>query len=252
MTQWFTDKPQPLCLLACALSCAENNRIRVRLATSTGATTLSTVSISGVGALNRPSGLAFHPTTGALLVADTKNHRVISVVLTSPTAGSATVIANGVKGPHGLTVAPSGNILITADDDELVFMLRVSDSTLVRVAGGGSGGNMGYNSNGDGGAAANAQLLGAKDVAFAADGALLIPSHHSIRRVNLSSGLISTIVGPVDQPAASQISVPAPTGTIAVRATLNNAWGVVVDTWGNIFFVERDVPMIRRLSCTPN
>jgi hypothetical protein len=181
-------------------------------------------------------------------VADTNNKRVISVVLTNPTVGSATVIANGVGFPYGLTVSPSGNIFITADDDKSVLMLRASDNTRVKVAGGGDGGNMGFNNNGDGGAASNAKLLGAKDVALAADGALLIPSHHSIRRVDLTTGLMSTIVGPINQPASS---VPAPSGTIAVRATLNNAWGVVVDTWGNIYFVERDVPMIRRLTCTP-
>ena len=107
---------------------------------------------------------------------------------------------------------------------------------------------MGYNNNGDGGPATNAVIQNVKDVAYAADGALLISGGNSVRRVDASTGRISTLAGPI---ALQSSSVPAPSGTVATAATLNNVWGVTVDVGGTIYFVERDVPMVRRLSCTP-
>lgn len=228
---------------------ADNNRIRVRLATSASATTLSTVTISGLSQpLQAPGGLAIHPTTGALVVAD--NSRVISLAMTSATAGTATVIYSGGNRLYGLAFSPSGDLYIASDGAKRVFMLRASDSTVVTVAGGGSGGNMGYNNNGDGGPATNAVLDGAKDVALMADGSLIIPSGNSVRRVDMSTGLISTVAGPVQQPEASSVSQPAPSGTIARLSTAMAAWGAAVDSRGMVYFIERDAPRLRRLSCT--
>jgi hypothetical protein len=189
--------------------------------------------------------LAIHPTTGALLIAD--NSRVISLSMTSATAGSATVIYTGGNRPYGLAFSPNGDLYIAEDGAKRVLMLRASDSTVVRVTGGGSGGNMGWNNNGDGGPATNAVLDGAKDVAIAADGSLIVPSGNSVRRIDMQTGLISTVMGPIQQPTVSQ---PAPSGSIAVRSTAMAAWGAAVDSRGTVYFMERDAPRLRRLSCT--
>lgn len=224
----------------------DNDRIRVRLATSSSATDLSTVTISGLsGGLKAPAGLAIHPTTGDLYVAD--NSRIILLSMTSATAGNATVLYSNGNRLYGMAFSPSGDLIIAADGSKTVLRMRMADRTVVTLAGGGSGGNMGYNNNGDGGPATNAVLNGAKDVAFAADGSLLIPSGNSVRRVDMNTGLISTVVGPVQQPQASQ---PAPSGTLGVQAALMTAWGAAVDSRGVVYFLERDAPRLRRLSCT--
>lgn len=183
-------------------------------------------------------------------MADTNNNRIVSIARTpgSLTAGVATVLVTGINSPIGLTFSPSGDLVIAEDGgSRRALMLRASDNVLVNLVGGGNGGNMGWNNNGDGGLATNAVLQGAKDVAFTADNALLIPSGNSIRRVDMSTSRISTIVGPIVQQASG---VSAPDGTVAVQATLSNAWGTTVDRRGNIYFVERDPPRMRRLSCS--
>lgn len=238
-------------LLFSVAAAGNNGRIRVRLATSASPTALSTVTISGLSQpLQRPNGLAIHPTTGALIVAD--RSRVISLAMKSPTQGTATVIYSGDNGDqlHGLAFSPSGDLFVAADGDRRVFMLRVSDGTVVLVAGGGNGGNMGPNNNGDGGPATNARLDGAKDVALMADGSLIIPSGQFVRRVDMSTGLISTVVGPVERNRADQVRQPAPSGTRAIWSTAMAAWGAAVDSRGVAYFIERDAPRLRRLSCT--
>lgn len=179
------------------------------------------------------------------------NSRVLSLSMTSATAGSATVLYElGGSRPYGLTFSPTGDLIVAADGLNRVIRLRASDNTAVTLAGGGNGGNMGYNNNGDGGPATNAVLQGAKDIVFAADGSLFITSGNSVRRVDMITGLISTVVGPVKQPEASSVSQPAPSGTSGVLATAMAAWGAAVDPRGVVYFVERDAPRLRRLSCT--
>jgi hypothetical protein len=217
---------------------------------------MSTVIISGLTAgLSFPGGLAIHPTTGNLFVSDNSTGvgRIISISMTSPTTGTATVLYTGGLRPYGLTVTPAGqtpvDLIIAEDGLKLVRRLRLSDNKISTVAGGGDGNQMGHNGNGDGGWATDAVLEGAKDVAHAGDGSLLIPSGNSVRRVD-KAGVISTIVGPVDQPEASMIWQPNPSGTIGVRSTLMVAWGVAVDSRGVAYVVERDAPRVRRISCT--
>lgn len=225
----------------------------MRLASATSSSSMTTITISGLAlALQNPAGLVVNPSTGAVIVSDTNNDRIVSLNMTTATTATATVLVTGVKRPYGLTFSPSGNLVIAADDDKRVYMLRSSGNTLITLAGGGTGGNMGYNSNGDGGPANSSKLdQGVKDVAYAADGALIITSGSSVRRVDAITGLISTLVGPTPTTQGNMFGPTAPDGTQGTRAWLYNAWGLAVNATGTVYFVERDAPMIRRLSCTP-
>ena len=96
--------------------------------------------------------------------------------------------------------------------------------------------------NGDQGIATQ---LGVKDtfgVEIGPDGALYITEvgHHRIRRVDLATQRISTVVGTGEKGFASD-------GTLATEAKLNEPYEVRFDGEGNLYFVEMQNHLVRRV-----
>src|SRR5437868_6792046 len=95
---------------------------------------------------------------------------------------------------------------------------------------------------GDGGPATSALLNGPFDVAFDRAGNLYFSDtfNHRIRRVDARSGVITTVAGN-GEPAHSGEGGPA------VRASLNEPYGIAIDHSGNIFVADRLNRRVRRI-----
>jgi sugar lactone lactonase YvrE len=95
---------------------------------------------------------------------------------------------------------------------------------------------------GDGGPAQAALLNGPFDVAFDGAGNLFFSDtfNHRIRRVDARSGVITTIAGNGEAGYGGD-------GGPAVRASLNEPYGIAIDRAGNIFVADRLNRRIRRI-----
>jgi DNA-binding beta-propeller fold protein YncE len=104
-------------------------------------------------------------------------------------------------------------------------------------------GEQGY--SGDGSAATDARLNNPFDLAFLPDGSLVFSDtfNHCVRRIDVGTGVISTICG-VGQKGFSG------DGGQAVRAHLNEPYGVVVDRSGRVFFADRLNRRVRVIDTT--
>jgi streptogramin lyase len=101
-------------------------------------------------------------------------------------AGSATL-----NNPFGITRGPDGALYVCEFSGHVVR--RIDDKGLITTVAG--NGTAGY--SGDGGPAVKAQLNKPHEIRFGPDGALYISdmSTHTIRRVDMKSGVISTFAG---------------------------------------------------------
>jgi sugar lactone lactonase YvrE len=93
-------------------------------------------------------------------------------------------------------------------------------------------GDPGY--SGDGSLARKARLNNPFDLAFAPDNSLVFSDtfNHCIRRIDAASGVISTICGTGAKGFSGD-------GGPAVRAQLNEPYGVAIDRSGRVFFADR-------------
>lgn len=93
-------------------------------------------------------------------------------------------------------------------------------------------GEQGY--SGDGSLALEARLNNPFDLAFAPDHSLIFTDtfNHCIRRIDTESGIISTICGTGAKGFSGD-------GGPAVRAQLNEPYGVAIDRSGRVFFADR-------------
>jgi streptogramin lyase len=154
--------------------------------------------------LRQPHSIVFDK-DGSLLICDIGNHRIRRLRMDTglietyagtgearPTPDGAPVRGTPLNGPRTLAIAPNGDVYVALREGNAIFKIDAKTRVLRRVAG---TGEQGY--SGDGGPALNAKLAGPKGLAYSDDGQLYIADteNHVIRRVNLSSGIISTDLG---------------------------------------------------------
>lgn len=174
--------------------------------------------------LRQPHSLLFDR-DGTLLICDIGNQRIrrlhvdTGVIETYAGTGEAAATPEGapvrgtpLKGPRTLAMARNGDLYLALREGNAIYRIDAKTQTLHRVAG---TGQAGY--SGDGGPALNATLGGPKGLAY--DGGenlyLADTENHAIRRVNLRTGIISTVLGtgergdgPEANPLACRLSRP--------------------------------------------
>jgi DNA-binding beta-propeller fold protein YncE len=97
-----------------------------------------------------------------------------------------------LRGPRSIDIGPDGTMYLVLREGNKIYSLDPVRKILKRIAGTGA---KGY--GGDGGPARDCTWNGPKGIAYAPDGSLYVSDteNHVIRRVSLSDGTVSTVVG---------------------------------------------------------
>lgn len=203
--------------------------------------------------LNNPLGVALHPVTLRLYIADTNNHRIRVVHLgeddliftVAGTAGVAGYSGDSLQAdkatlsyPSKLTFDSFGNMYIADTDNHRIRKVSGSTGVINTFAGTGVAGY-----SGDGGMAIGALLFKPSDVAVDLMGNVLIADalNNCIRKVNKTSGIITTVAG---------------TGTVGYKgdggparaALLSQPLGIHIDKAGTIYVADTSNSRVRTIS----
>jgi uncharacterized protein (TIGR03437 family) len=196
--------------------------------------------------LAQPEGLAID-STGNLYIADAANHRVRMV---TPAGIITTIAGNGHPGfggdngpaaaaqlnqPYDVALDSSGNLYIADFGNQRVRRIDTSGN-ITTVAGNGATG-----SNGDGGPATAALLLGPRNVTLDSAGNLYLSEFngHRVRMVT-PGGIISTFAG-IGIAGFSGDGGPANAAQLAYPA------GLALDAAGNLYIVDTVNVRIRKV-----
>jgi sugar lactone lactonase YvrE len=153
--------------------------------------------------LRQPHSIAIAP-NGRLLICDVGNHRIRAVDLSTgvietiggtgerlPTPDGAPLKGTPLNGPRTMVIDRDGTIYLALREGNALYRIAPKTGTLHHLAG---TGEQGY--SGDGGPARLARLSGPKGLALAGRGLYVADTEsHTIRRVDLDSGIITTVLG---------------------------------------------------------
>lgn len=198
--------------------------------------------------LRQPHSIAFDP-QGRLLICDIGNLRIRRVDLSTgtietwagtgerkPTPDGAPLAGTPLNGPRAIASDPDGNLYLVLREGNAVYRIDARAGRIYHLAG---TGETGY--SGDGGPAKAARLSGPKGIAWAPDGSLYLADteSHTIRRIDLKSGIITTVVGngqrgdgPDGDPRQCRLSRPH---------------GIFVDRSGTVYVADSESHRIRLL-----
>jgi len=198
--------------------------------------------------LRSPHSIAFDR-AGDLFICDVGNHRIRRVDHKTgtietfagtgerkPTPNGAPLKGTPLNGPRTIDFDPEGNLYLALREGNAIYRIDPRTKKIFLLAG---TGEQGY--SGDGGPALNAKFSGPKGLAYASDRSLYVvdTENHVIRRVDLRTGLISTVLGTGqkgDGPDGDPLS-----------CKLNRPHGVFVDRKGMIYIGDSEAHRIRLL-----
>lgn len=161
-----------------------------------------------------------------------------------PVMDNGPATSAGLYLPAGEALDGAGNLYIADSKHDRVREVSAvngaitSASTITTIAG---DGNPGY--TGDGGLANQATLILPASVAIDGAGNLYIADsgNNAIRKVTLSTGIITTVAGNGTPGSAGD-------GGPATAANLNNPQGITVDAAGNLYIADTNNNKIRKVS----
>ena len=197
--------------------------------------------------LNYPSDLV-QDSVGNVYIADLKNHcirRIDSNGIMSTYAGTGLAgfgnngtIASTAQlySPHSIAIDSENNLYIADTGNHCIRIVYYGSKRIYNFAGTGAQGM-----TGDGGSSLDAKLNSPKGV-FVKDANLWIADtgNHKIRKVNLSSQIITTIAGCGIKGAYGD-------GSKAKNAQLNYPERIVIDNNGDLFIADTQNHRIRRV-----
>jgi len=142
-----------------------------------------------------------------------------------------------LNGPFGLDAGSSGDVYIADSGNHRIRRVAVATDVIETIAGSDREGFAG-----DGGSATNAMLNNPMEVAVTLSGDVFIADtgNHRIRKVDGSTGLITTVAGNGTVGFSGD-------GGPATSAALDYPYGVTVDTAGNVFIADTWNGRIRRV-----
>ena len=198
--------------------------------------------------LRRPHSIVFDP-DGALLICDIGNHRIRRVDLETGTittfagTGGQERTPDGaprrgtpLNGPRAMAFDPSGRLYVALREGNAIYQIDLTSDTIHHVAG---TGEQGY--SGDGAFARRATLAGPKRLAYRDEQLYVADTeNHVIRRVDLETGIISTVLGTGERGDGPE---PDP-----LDCRLNRPHGIFVDPNGRLLVGDSEAHRIRRLA----
>jgi hypothetical protein len=182
--------------------------------------------------------------------------QVSAVYQLNPSTGNLTLVAgnntpgySGDGGPAtsaqisticGIALDSAGDLYIADCDSEVIRRVDASTGVITTVAGDGSGGY-----TGDGGPATSATLNSPHGLAIDGAGDLYIADtlNSVVRRVDASSGVITTVAG------NGTAGYSGNTG-LATRAKLNGPMGVVLDAGGDLYIADTQNNVVRLVTAS--
>ncbi len=239
---------------------ADDNQIR-KITAGTGIITTiagnGTTGYSGDGgpatsaALFEPAGVAVDD-SGNVYIADYENQRIRKVTastgIITTIAGTGTAGYSGdggattsaaLNGPLGVAVDASGNVYIADYSNQRIRKVTAGAGIITTIAGTGTAGY-----SGDGSAATLAELYGPTGVAVDALGNIyIIDLYDRIRKVTVSTGIITTIAGTGTGGYSGD-------GGPATSAEFYDPSGVAVDASGNVYFADDSNRVIRKITAS--
>ena len=199
--------------------------------------------------LRAPHSIAVDPDGGRLLICDIGNHRIRAVDLasgtiatfagtgeTGPTPNGAPLAGTPLNGPRTMAFDGAGNLYVALREGNAIYRLDTKTMKMHHVAG---TGEQGY--AGDEGPARAAKLAGPKGLAYFR-GLLYVADteSHTIRRISLKSGIITTVLG-----TGRSGDGPEPD---PLRCALSRPHGVLVDAGGVVYVGDSEAHRIRVLT----
>lgn len=202
-------------------------------------------------------------TSGNLYVADVANNVIRKI--TASTGIITTVVGNGyaagtssggfsgdgglgtqaeLNHPRGVLVDPAGDIFISDTGNQRVREVNGSTGMITTIAGNGT-----YGNSGNGGQGIAAMIAAPHQLAIDAAGNLYIANYadNIISKVNLSTGIITTVAGNGTMGDGYKVSGD---GGLATQAQLAGPQGVVVDSAGNIYISDAGNQRVRKVTAS--
>ena len=203
---------------------------------------------------------AMETTASLLSVTDTLSHdRSAGFHKSSTSPGIITTVAGDpfgsvtdgvaatskrIKSAEGLAFDKEGNFYIAAPYDNRIYKVTASSGIITTVAGTGDGSVGSY--GGDGGKATSAMLNGPKGLSLDTAGDIYIADtrNNRIRRVTMSTGLITTVAGDGGNEYYAEDNIAA------TSTSLKSPSDVAVDPSGNMFIADTGNARIRKVTAS--
>jgi sugar lactone lactonase YvrE len=188
---------------------------------------------------------------GNLYIAETANH----IIRKLDTVGQITIVAGtGAQGfsgdagpavaatldsPQGLAIDANNNLYIADTHNQRIRKLNLATGNILTIAGTTPG------FSGDGGLAISAQLLQPTAIALDSKGNVYLADsgNHRIRRIEASTGIITTIAGAGTQGFSGD-------NASADQASIDSPAGLAVDLANNIYIADTHNQRIRRIDAS--
>ncbi len=200
--------------------------------------------------LRQPHSIALDR-SGSLLICDIGNQRIRRLRLDNgvidtyggtgepkapPPPDRAPVRGTALNGPRTMAVAPNGDVYLALREGNAIYRIDAKTETLHRLAG---TGEQGY--SGDGGPGLSAKIAGPKGLAYSGDHQLYIADteNHVIRGLDLSSGLMSTVLGSGERGDGPEAD--------PIRCKLSRPHGVLTEG-GRVYVADSEAHRIRVLT----
>ncbi len=197
--------------------------------------------------LRQPHSIALAP-EGRLMICDIGNHRIRVVTLSSgiidtyggtgeplPTPDGAPIKGTPLNGPRTMVLDRDGTIYLALRQGNALYRIAEKAGTIHHLAG---TGEQGY--SGDGGPARAAKLAGPKGLALSGRNLYVADTEsHVIRRVDLNSGTISTVLGTGTRGDGPE--------TDPLQCKLSRPHGVFATADGTLYVTDSEAHRIRVL-----